>query len=372
MKYGLKLKMAITSSSHIYFLAFCLSLLISTHSQTDLWSPENSVALFIFGDSLFDAGNNNYLKNASLRADVWPYGETFFKYPTGRFSDGRLIPDFIAEWLKLPLLPPYLQPGNHDYVYGVNFASAGAGALVETRHGTVIDLNTQLSYFKDVNEKLRQQLSDAETYNKLISKALHLFSVGGNDYVVYVTSNSTVFKSFSKEEYVGIVIGNLTSVIKEIYKNGGRRFGFVNIGPYGCAPFTRALNTSGGCLEEVTALIKLHNRALSKVLEDLQEELKGFEYSVLDFYTSLSKRMNKPSQYGFKVGKVACCGSGPFRGILDCGVKHEYELCNDPTEYLFFDSAHLTEKAYNQLAKLFWSGSPDVTWPYNLKTLLKA
>ncbi|KAJ9129167.1 hypothetical protein P3X46_034044 [Hevea brasiliensis] len=313
MKYGLQLNMAKTLSSHIYVLVFCSSLLISTYCQTDLWSPENSVASFIFGDSLFDAGNNNYIKNASFRAD----------YPTGRFSDGQLIPDFIAEWLKLPLLPPYLQPGNHDYVYGVNFASAGAGAPVETRQGTVC-----------------------------------------NDYVVYVASNSTVFQSSSKEDYVEIVIGNLTSVIKEIWTCKYRS--------YGCAPFTRGLNTSGGCLEEVTALIKLHNRALSKVLEDLQKELKGFEYSVLDFYTSLSKRMNKPSKYGFKVRKVACCGSGPFRGILDSGVKHEYELCDDPTEYLFFDSAHLTEKAYNQLGKLFGSGSPDVTWPYNLKTLLKA
>jgi hypothetical protein len=53
--------------------------------------------MFIFGDSLFDAGNNNYLRSAVGRANFWPYGETFFKHPTGRFSDGRIIPDFIGK-----------------------------------------------------------------------------------------------------------------------------------------------------------------------------------------------------------------------------------------------------------------------------------
>ena len=56
---------------------------------------------FIFGDSILDAGNNNYINTTTLdQANFWPYGETFFKYPTGRFSDGRLVSDFIGEiWL---------------------------------------------------------------------------------------------------------------------------------------------------------------------------------------------------------------------------------------------------------------------------------
>lgn len=80
----------------------------------------------------------------------------------------------------------------------------------------MIDLNTQLIYFKDVEKKLRQQLGNEATY-KLISKALYLLSVGGNDYFAMLTSNSTVFLSFSKEDFVRIVIGNLTTVIKVIF-----------------------------------------------------------------------------------------------------------------------------------------------------------
>lgn len=42
-----------------------------------------------------------------------------------------------AEYANLPLIPPYLQPGNHEFSTGVNFASAGAGALSETNQGFV-------------------------------------------------------------------------------------------------------------------------------------------------------------------------------------------------------------------------------------------
>lgn len=55
-------------------------------------------ALFVFGDSIFDPGNNNYINTITdAQANFPPYGETFFKYPTGRWCDGRVVPDFIGK-----------------------------------------------------------------------------------------------------------------------------------------------------------------------------------------------------------------------------------------------------------------------------------
>lgn len=49
-------------------------------------------AVFNFGDSNSDTGG----LASSLIAPTPPYGETFFGMPEGRFSDGRLIIDFLG------------------------------------------------------------------------------------------------------------------------------------------------------------------------------------------------------------------------------------------------------------------------------------
>ncbi|XP_031274220.1 GDSL esterase/lipase 1-like [Pistacia vera] len=362
------------SLSFLVPLLVACSSLIPGHAHPSL--PKKHVALFIFGDSLLDAGNNNYINTTvAYQANFRPYGETFFNYPTGRFSDGRLIPDFIAEYAKLPLISTFFPSYNDQFVYGVNFASAGAGALVETHQGYVTDLKTQLSYFKVVEKQLKQKLGDAAA-KKLTSEAVYFFSIGSNDCFIFVR-NSTLPQSYnSKKEYVGMVIGNLTTTIKEIYKKGGRKFGFINLAPLGCTPSARLVSpgNTGSCLEDTLELAKLHNQVLSKVLQELESQLEGFRYANHDFYNSLMKRINDPSRYGLKESMRACCGSGQYRGMSSCGGKRgveEYELCDNPQEYLFFDFTHPSEKANKQIAQLLWSGTPDVTGPYNLKKLFE-
>lgn len=244
----------------------------------------------------------------------------------------------------------------------------------QTNQGLVINLNTQLTYFKDVEKLLRQKLGD-EAAKKMLFEAVYLINIGSNDYLSPFLWNSTVLQSYSHEQYVHMVIGNFTVVIKEIYKKGGRKFGLLDVGPLGCVPIMKEIKLQQGgmgCIEESTELAKLHNIALSKVLQELESKLKGFKYSISNFYTFLEERMNNPSKYGFKEGKIACCGSGPFRGLSSCGGKSsikEYELCSNVSEYVFFDSVHPTDRAYQQIAELIWSGTRNITGPYNLKAL---
>ncbi|KAL4277615.1 hypothetical protein S245_072251 [Arachis hypogaea] len=331
-------------------------------------------ALFVFGDSLFDAGNNNYINTtADFQSNYPPYGETFFNYPSGRFSDGRVLPDFIAEYAKLPLIQPYLFPGNKKYSDGINFASAGAGALVETYQGLVIDLKSQLSYFQKVSKVLKKKLGDTEA-KTLLAKAVYLINIGSNDYLVPLSKNSTSASSY--EKYVGMVVGNISNVIKGIHKVGGRKVGILNQPPFGCvlALKIRLNGTKGSCVEEASSLAKMHNNVLSVELQKLKTQLRGFKYSYFDYYNWVFDVINHPSKYGFKESGVACCGSGLYNGDYTCGGKRaskDYDLCKNPSDYVFFDSVHPTESVNKIFSQIMWSGNQTSTGPYNLKTLFE-
>ena len=89
-------------------------LLFPMSSLSKTQNPENqaaevvaAAAFFIFGDSFFDSDNNNYINTTTLdHANFWLYGETYFKFPTGTFSDGCLISDFIGQiWKPFVQLP---------------------------------------------------------------------------------------------------------------------------------------------------------------------------------------------------------------------------------------------------------------------------
>jgi len=75
------------------FISLIFGLVITLASVT----PEvEARAFFVFGDSLVDNGNNNYLATTA-RADAPPYGVDYPTHrATGRFSNGFNIPDLIS------------------------------------------------------------------------------------------------------------------------------------------------------------------------------------------------------------------------------------------------------------------------------------
>jgi hypothetical protein len=75
---------------------------------------------------------------------------------------------------------------------------------------------------------------------------------------------------------------------------------------------------------------------------------------------------------GFKDGREACCGTGKFRGVFSCGGKRlvkEFQLCKNPSQHVFWDSYHLTERLHKQLADQMWSGESNA---YNLRDLFQS
>ncbi|KAK2427019.1 GDSL esterase/lipase EXL3 [Trifolium repens] len=109
------------------------TILIYLHYGNAMNLPNNETvpALFVFGDSVVDSGNNNYI-NTIIKCDFPPYGEDFCggNQPTGRFTNGLVPSDIIASKFGVKkLLPASLDPNLQlqDLLTGVSFASGGAG-----------------------------------------------------------------------------------------------------------------------------------------------------------------------------------------------------------------------------------------------------
>jgi hypothetical protein len=59
-------------------------------------------AMFVFGSSILDVGNNNYLQGATVGRANSPYNGVDFpgSVPTGRFSNGYNIADYVGKGIS--------------------------------------------------------------------------------------------------------------------------------------------------------------------------------------------------------------------------------------------------------------------------------
>lgn len=84
----------------IYFIIIIFSLTLLLPTPTVCSTQCKFPAIFNFGDSNSDTGG----LSAAFGQAPPPHGETFFHAPAGRYSDGRLVIDFIVMEPILPLL----------------------------------------------------------------------------------------------------------------------------------------------------------------------------------------------------------------------------------------------------------------------------
>lgn len=118
---------------HVLMLLLMLGIVVVSSG------PESKTlgASFIFGDSLVDSGNNNYILTLS-KANIRPNGIDFKASggePTGRYTNGRTISDIVGELLgQSNYAPPFLAPNTtgKTILNGVNYASGGGGIINST------------------------------------------------------------------------------------------------------------------------------------------------------------------------------------------------------------------------------------------------
>ncbi|KAM7498899.1 hypothetical protein LguiA_023313 [Lonicera macranthoides] len=344
-------------------------------------ADEKVPAIYVFGDSLVDVGNNNYLAISLAKAD-FPHNGVDFpgQKATGRFSNGKNAADFLAEKVGLPTSPPYLsvvspkkgktkKEKDSAFLAGVSFASGGAGIFngTDDTFRQSIPLPKQVEYFSIVHDALVQQLGSAGA-QEYLSKSLFPVVIGSNDIFGYFKSGSEAAKNSTPQQYVDLMVSTLKGLLKRLYILGARKFVITGIGAVGCCPSQRNQNKTELCNEAANYWATKYNDGLKSGLNQFKSELNGFYYTYFDTYSVFTNFIEKPATYGFTEVKAACCGLGNLKAQLPCVPVSTY--CPNRSDHLFWDLYHPTERASRMFVDTIFSGSQQYVIPMNLKQLV--
>ncbi|KAL6506856.1 hypothetical protein OROHE_022293 [Orobanche hederae] len=262
-------------------------------------------AVIVFGDSSVDAGNNNQI-STMLKSNFRPYGRDFFGgRPTGRFSNGRIPPDFISEAFGLrPFVPAYLdtQYNISDFAQGVCFASAGTGFDNATSNVlNVIPLWREIEYFKDYQNKLKACMGDAKA-SSIISEALYIISLGTNDFLENYYSLPDTRSKYTIDQFQDFLIELAEKFMKDIYSLGARKMSMTGLPPMGCLPLERSTNfvngNGDGCMDGYNAVALRFNARLAGSIEKANKELPGIRVVFSNPYGVFMRIVRKPSEFG--------------------------------------------------------------------------
>ncbi|ESQ34783.1 hypothetical protein EUTSA_v10007885mg [Eutrema salsugineum] len=322
--------------------------------------PENKTisAVFFFGDSIFDTGNNNNL-DTKVKSNYRPYGMDFpMGVATGRFSNGKVASDYISKYLGVKeIVPAYLDKKlqqnelqQSDLLTGVSFASGGAGYNPETSEELeVIPMLDQLTYFQDYKERLKKLVGQKKT-DQIVAKGVAIVVAGGNDLInTYFGSGAQRLKN-DVDSYTTIMADSAASFVLQLYGYGARRIGVIGTPPLGCTPSQR-VKKEKKCNEELNYAAQLFNSKLLIIMGQLSRTLPNSTLVYMDIYSIFSQILESPADYGFEEIKKPCCKVRSLGGGVFC-KKSTSKICPNTSSYVFWDGAHPTQRAYETLNKI--------------------
>jgi phospholipase/lecithinase/hemolysin len=281
-------------------------------------------ALYAFGDSLSDTGNDSIATVGTL--PVQPYYETSYG-PFGTlnatvFSNGPVWVQNLAAALGLGTVRPSLYSGT-GYAYGGAEANptesgiSGVGA-------SAISLDSQLAQFGGAAP----------------SDALYTLSIGTND--VQTILQKAEFDLGKQIEQVGVSVSDTLSFVSSLIDAGARSFLVMDVPDMSKLPVVAKHDTAAE-VDLAGRLSNLYNVELNAGLQNLAQA-RGATIDILPLYSLTDQVVANPSQFGLaNVTDPAWTGTydDPNSGSI---------VTSDPNSYLFWDEYHPTAHVHQLIA----------------------
>ncbi|KAL6842663.1 hypothetical protein ACP4OV_027507 [Aristida adscensionis] len=324
--------------------------------------------IFSFGDSIIDTGNFVHLiGNGPSALKELPYGMTFFRRPNGRVCDGRVLVDFYALALQLPLIPPNLpEKDTGGFPNGANFAVFAATAMpsdyFKRWNHTVpikISLGTQMQWFKETLQRIAPGEGDRR---QLLSESLIVLGeIGGNDYNFWFGARRPREMAY---QFIPDIVKCIGSYAQELINLGAKAIMIPNNFPIGCVPAYLSGFESNNptdydefhCLKWYNDFSAQHNQALRGEVDRLRAANPGTKLIYADYYGAAMEFVRNPHGFGIGDPVVACCGGeGPYHTGMGCNSTAK--VWGKPGDFASWDGMHMTDKAYDVISQGVLNGA---------------
>ncbi|CAO2184703.1 unnamed protein product [Urochloa humidicola] len=338
------------------------------HDQVAPPQPASAkVVIFNFGDSNSDTGGMAAVNGMNINL---PEGRTFFRRPTGRLSDGRLVIDFICESLHTPYLSPYLKALGADFRNGVNFAIGGSTA---TPGGSPFSLDVQLHqwlYFRARSMEMINLGQRPPIDRDGFRRAIYTIDIGQNDLSAYM---HLPFEQVVAK--IPAIVAQIKYTIETLYSHGARKFWIHGTGALGCLPQKLAIPRDDadagldahGCLKTYNAAARRFNAQLAEAIGQLRQRMVDAALVFVDMYAIKYDLVANHTAHGIARPLMACCGHGgpPYNyNHFKACMSAEMQLCDVDARFVSWDGVHFTEAANAIVAAKVLTGdysTPRVT-----------
>lgn len=258
--------------------------------------------IIVFGDSISDTGNVHLATNGEFP------GEAYYQ---GRFSNGLVYTDYLAEKFQIPMLSSLA--GGHNYAYG----------SAKTNSHPIPGLLGVTDQVQAYTDTLTGPVDE---------HALFIVFTGANDINEFLITPPEQIPTL-----VSKAIGDTAGIVQDLALLGAKHIIVANMPNFGILPVViEADQAQPGTALAAANLTIQYNDALSGALKQLQAAFNEVNIYEFDTYALLQLPVQSPDAFGFSNVHEACLKDGT--------------VCNSPNEYIFWDDIHPSTKAHKIIA----------------------